>query len=212
MQVARYFQASQTVRADGKRPKAITIFFGLWDIWQYSSLEPAMADDYVAQSVTTLFDQLSVLVRPSNSSDDNPLLIIPKVFDPTWLPSWFVERSGLNGSDRTGKQGRQAVRLTKTWNDLLEKRSSAWNSSRLVIPDFNDRIIKLMRDHRHFTVEQWATDTNATLPIPGPFDELIVPCTQYNRSSPTSQTRTCQDPSRHLFWYDPCTFGLGVKY
>lgn len=198
VQVDQYF--AQREQIGGPETYAgqtiFTAFFGIWDIWTFVQLPEAEAHEAVTKSVESLFAQVDRLVRSySLRSSEKPLVIIPKVPDPTWFPRWFAERT--RSSDKFGKLERQAVQLTEQWNDLLVAQADQRQSHAMtLLPDFDQWILDQFRAPERVAngfANMFASSSRSV------FTELRQPCVNYTASFPNSMP-ICSDPTRHLFW------------
>lgn len=178
-----------------------TVFFGVWEIFDFVYLQESAVVPAVMESIASMFAQLDRLVD-AKSLSIRPTVIIPKVPDPTFFPRWISQRTmNPNGTDAYGQLQRQAVILTDLWNHALEKHAEGWNKAHVVLPDFHAWMLEQMRQP-----EIDETGLSAIWKVRGDakFTELTQPCVKYTASFDQNETRpltTCEDPSRHLFWY-----------
>lgn len=187
----------------GQTMTIFTVFFGVWEIWDFVNLPEQAVMEAVTECLLSLFAQLDRLVQAKSVSSVRPTIIMPKVPDPTFFPRWIARRTAPNGSDVHGQIQRQAVVLTDIWNHLLEKQATSWNKAHVVLPDFHTWMINQMREP-----EMEETGLSAIWKGKGDarFTELTQPCVNYTalfqqNSKETRPLAACEDPSRHLFWY-----------
>ena len=204
-QVREFVAKERTVGLPTTLATTVAIYFGTWDIWRLAALSEAEAMIAVQDSIITLFVELEKLLDAIGTKGPPPTVIIPKVVDPTWLPRWFADRSGPAGPDTFGMIQRQATDLTDHWHFALTSRADRWTKGHIVVPDFNQWLLRQMRGQHSFKGPGHGSQKQEQ------FQELRVPC--MNRTAvglhehpfaPTtadhSETTSCDNPERYLFW------------
>lgn len=142
----RDFLASGRQKTQSGSWTVFTVYFGTWDIWHYATLDKVEGMDAVEKTIATMFKQLDSLM--DNIPDTTRItVVIPRLFDSTWLPKWITERTSTEGSDKYGLIQRQAVTLKDYWDRLLDQRASEFQRH-TVTPDFNEWFLLQIRQFR----------------------------------------------------------------
>jgi len=114
------------------------ISFGFWDIYNFASLDYALAKNTTDQSINELFaqidilynhynsSQLSISTAPINSSAHTFQIIIPKVLDPSVSPGWLTQRPSPVKPSSIAEQQKNAAYLTERWNQGVENKLGLW--------------------------------------------------------------------------------------
>ncbi|KAI5852589.1 hypothetical protein DFP73DRAFT_533328 [Morchella snyderi] len=142
-QVAAWIEAEQKAIADGKsqeRSSLFSVFFGVNDVWKYSSYSRADGVAAVDASLDSMFEQLGVV----GANWPDPIqVLMPYVLDITMLPGWkrFRERK-----DFRQEQLKNAVLLTRKWNHGLDLRARNWKKGRVLLWDMNKWFLDAIRN------------------------------------------------------------------
>lgn len=197
----------KSLSESAKRGQTVfTAFFGLWEIWMFVELTDSEAEIAISESVGSLFIELDRLAKSRSTHLTRPIIILPKVPDPTWFPRWFVERT--SSSDQYGQLQRRAVTLTEEWNRLLDIHAQNVTKADMILPDFNQWILDLMRESNEVADAQGLASRLFGKYTGGQptFTELRQPCVNYTAFpegglASLQSPAICSDASRHLFWF-----------
>lgn len=198
MQIQDFKRAKYSRHASQGSWTVFTVYFGVWDIWHYATLNKANGMDAVEKSIWTIYNQLDVLINDTNVNTSETTIVMPKLLDSTWLPRWLTERTGVAGIDEFGLIQRQAVTLTDHWNRLMDQRiAKSPKGSKILSPDFNGWFLRQHREYREMKFGY------KDLLSPGYHDqtfheEFTAPCV--NKSDTGLIQTRCQDARRHFFW------------
>lgn len=201
---------------------------GFWDIYQLAGLDYALAQNLTDAAVESLVAQVHILYthystdisfQPLNENKAARLppfqLIIPRLFDPSLVPGWMLERAVPISPSTIAEQQKQAVYLTERWNSGLENALGTWvaagaEDSLTVTPrrdifyyDLPRHLLDIMIEHQLEHAGQrdasgWGTGKS-------PFTSVTDPCLdesahdQKNGGDKMSDA-VCADPSTYLFW------------
>jgi len=117
------------------------ISFGYWDIYNFASLDYALAKSTTDESINELFAQLDILyahynsslvsssTTPTNTSAHTFQIIIPKVLDPSVSPGWLSQRPSPVKPSSVAEQQKNAAYLTERWNQGVENKLGPWMRS-----------------------------------------------------------------------------------
>ncbi|KAI5240744.1 hypothetical protein E4T42_08298 [Aureobasidium subglaciale] len=181
-----------------------TLFFGLWELWDFVGLEEEAVLPTVVDCIASMFAQLDRLVQAKTVSPLRTTVVIPKVPDPTFFPRWIAERTSAAGIDKYGQLQRQAVVLTDLWNNVLQKQAETWNKARVVMPDFHAWMLEQLREPE---IDETGPAVVSKAGPGAKFTELTRSCVNYTAplSGDMNETQSftmCDDPSHFLFWDD----------
>lgn len=204
-QIREFIAKERTADLPTTLATTIAIYFGTWDIWRLAALNETEAMIAVQDSIITLFVELERLLDAIGTKGPPPIVIIPKVVDPTWLPRWFADRSGPAGTDTFGMIQRQATALTNYWHYALAFHADRWTKGHIVVPDFNLWVLRQMRGQHSFVGPGHGSRKQEN------FEELRMPCMDRTavglREHPFAaataghpETTSCDNPERYLFW------------
>lgn len=188
----------------GRGQTVFTAFFGLWEIWAFVALADAEAELAIMESVGSLFSELKRLLNSNLARSTRATIIIPTVPDPTWLPRWIVQRT--SSADEHGQFQRQAVLLTELWNSLLEAGAQEYKEADIVLPDFNQWMMDLIREPEMAAYEFSGKLFGKYTGGQPTFTDLRQPCVNYT-ASPQGEPAylpppvICADATHHLFWF-----------
>ncbi len=132
-----------------KKMPAATLFvvsFGFWDVYDFADSDLQEAKPIIDSSVSLLFSELNTLydhfvdtyhtmeeeIRSGETNSTVPhklpsfRVIIPKLFDPTLLPGWILERPLPVPPSSIAEEHKNAVNLTARWNSQMELKMTSW--------------------------------------------------------------------------------------
>jgi hypothetical protein len=168
-----------------------TVFFGLWDLLEYSTLDKAAAMSAVVKSIEALFQSLDVLAEHSAHP---PKVIIPKMIDASFLPEFQLQKKAMHEADFAVTQHRM-VFLWTYWNTVLLRTASKWQKGAIYMPGPNDLIMDQVRAKQlHARQISDATGVGKQAPL---FEHIEKPCLDSVRGSDLFK---CSAPAEHLFW------------
>jgi hypothetical protein len=173
-----------------------TVFFGLWEILQYSTLEKDFATLAVDNSVAELFHQLDLLAAHALSPVK---VVLPQMIDIT-----FLSRFKPTENDEDGRYARvqhQRVFLTTYWNAVLFRGAVQWQKGDIFVPDSNAVFMEQVRAKQlHLAEPSDASGSGKSIPLSEYVEQpcLTIPS---DSSTPNPQTDVgkCSDPTMHLF-------------
>ena len=182
-----------------KRCTVFIVWYSLWDIWYYSSGDLDTAQEAVANTTNSLFEQLDIVAE--NWSHDLKV-IMPEAIDPTYLPGWHKKRTGLQGSDIHADEQRHAIALVQQWNRALGIRASLWTKGEMYIYDTNawllDQVLEQQLSKEQLADANGLGSGNSTWKI---VDKGCLASNESEHASNVGQALTrCTDPTTHLFW------------
>lgn len=175
-----------------------TVFFGIWDLLEYSALEKEAAIHAIDRSIDELLHNLDILADQVGG----PIkVVIPKLVDVTFLPR-FASRKNESTTMFAAEQ-HQSVFLWTYWNTALSQASVGWGKGDLFIPDLNGIVMNQVRAKQLYSKQiSDATGFGKQKPL---FDEVERPCLASKTESNASYLQAadiekCFDPAGHLFW------------
>ncbi|KAF2464943.1 uncharacterized protein BDR25DRAFT_296139 [Lindgomyces ingoldianus] len=175
-----------------------TVFFGIWDLLEYSTLDKAEAIYAIDRSIEELFHNLNLLRDHINESIK---VVIPKVVDVTFLPR-FQMRKNESTNDFAQDQ-HQSIFLWTYWNTALSQTAVAWSGGDIFMPDLNGIVMNQVRAKQLYSKHiSDAFGFGKQTPL---FDEVERPClTPKTENDPvhTADIEKCFEPVRYLFWDD----------
>ena len=176
-----------------------TVFFGLWDLLEYSALEKNVAMSAIDKSITSLFRQLDVLAADAGSP---PTVIIPKMIDVSFLPVFQMMKKDLQDAQFAETQHR-LIFLWSYWNLVLHRTATQWKNGVVYMPEANELIMQEVRAkqlHSKHISDAFGVGKQAPL-----FEHIEQPCLALPRDSAgnlqTARVQKCSAPAEHLFWY-----------
>ena len=175
-----------------------TVFFGLWDLLEYSRLEKQFAMTAIQRSIEELFHNLDILAEYVALP---PKVIVPKMIDVTFLPWFQSKRSGTTQAQFAEIQ-HHLVFLWTYWNTLLLRTASQWENGTIYIPEPNNLIMQEVRAKQlHSRQISDATGIGKQAPL---FEYVEQPCLPSQPGSAAdlqaSDVQKCSAPDHHLFW------------
>ncbi|KAF2848837.1 hypothetical protein T440DRAFT_148277 [Plenodomus tracheiphilus IPT5] len=177
-----------------------TVFFGLWELMEYSSLEKQYAMLAIENSIEKLFQNLDVLA----AEVDFPLkVVVPRMVDVTILPRFQSTKNATQ--EQFAETQHLLVFLWSYWNTVLLQTATQWAKGQAIVPDPNTLIVEQVRvGQLHSKQISDASGTGKQAPL---FQYVEQPClaSKPNDGAPGLQTAAvekCEDPSQHLFWDD----------
>lgn len=190
-------------RGSGTTTMIFTVFFGVWELWEFVGLPQDAVLSAVIDCIASMFAQLDRLVQAKSVSSLRPTIIIPKVPDPSFFPRWISRRTSASGTDKYGQLQRNAVILTDLWNTVLQKQVESWNNAHVVTPDFHAWMLEQMREPE---IDETGLAVVSKIKAGARFTELTLPCVNYTApfggdGIETRPFTVCDDPSHFLFWY-----------
>jgi hypothetical protein len=175
-----------------------TIFFGLWDILEYSTLEIEPAMRAVDYSVAQLFLQLDLLAAQSLT----PMrVVIPQMIDTTFLPRFKPTKDGE--IEKFARVQHQRLFLLSYWNTVLLQVAMRWQIGEIFMPATNAVVMEHVR-MKQLQSEGISDASGAGKYIPL-FEVVDQPCVTTLSDSNTTNLQAaavekCTDPTAHLFW------------
>lgn len=173
-----------------------TVFFGIWDLLEYSTLEQADAIHAVDRSIEALFRGLDVLAENARGAIK---VVIPRVVDVTFLPRFQLSKN--DSTDIFAQNQHQIVFLWTYWNTALSQTAMEWGRGDLYMPDLNGIVMTQVRAKQLYSKQiSDATGMGKQTPL---FDEVEQPCLSRKLGGGGLQAADvdkCFDPARHLFW------------
>jgi len=173
-----------------------TVFFGMWDIWQYAMLDREAALAAISATVEWLFQQLDVIIQHSPSS---PRIVVPSLWDMTFTPR-FRNKLTKEMNAFTGEQSHKMVYLIKYWNTQLFNLARTWPSGKLYVLDMEHWVAENIRAQQLFNLGLAnANGNDYRLPE---FTDVSNPCLRLVQTSPDEAIliHPCEFPGRYLFW------------
>ncbi|KAF1835982.1 hypothetical protein BDW02DRAFT_578284 [Decorospora gaudefroyi] len=177
-----------------------TVFFGLWDLLEYSTLEKQSAMRAIDRSIEELFKNLDVLAQ---NDAHQPKVVIPQMVDVTFLPRFQSKKRGATQAQFASTQ-HQLVFIWMYWNTVLLRTASQWEKGTVYMPEPNDLIMQQVRAKQlHSRQISDATGVGKQAPL---FEYVEQPCLDSQHRSVSdlhaSAVQKCSAPDRHLFWDD----------
>jgi hypothetical protein len=175
-----------------------TVFFGLWDLLEYSTLETQLAMSAIGRSIEELFENLDVLAEHVALP---PKVVIPRMIDVTFLP-WFESKRSGASQEQFAETQHQLVFLWTYWNTILLRTASQWKNGSVYMLEPNDLIMQEVRAKQlHSRQISDATGVGKQAPL---FEDVEQPCLASQPSSASdlqaSHVQKCSAPDHHLFW------------
>jgi hypothetical protein len=175
-----------------------TVFFGIWDLLEYSVLEKEVAIHAIDRSVEELIQNLDILV----DHVDGPVkVIMPRLMDVTFLPRYSNRKN--DSATKFAQNQHQAVFLWTYWNMVLSRAANEWGNGDLFMPDLHGMIVNQVRSKQLYSTQiSDAEGWGKQMPL---FDEVEQPCLAMKTDGGADDLHApimerCSDPTRHLFW------------
>jgi hypothetical protein len=190
------YRVSQRFRA-GDDWTIFTVFFGLWDLLEYSTLEKDFAIRAVDDSVAELFRQLDLLAAQAL----NPIkVVLPQMVDITFLSRFRPNRN--DEDEQYAQLQHQRVFLMTYWNAILFQRAMQWQKGDIFMPDSNAVLMEQLRAKQlHSEDISDASGGGKGMPL---LEYVEQPClttlSDHNATNLQADVGKCSDPSLHLFW------------
>ena len=184
------------VSVEERNGTVFTVWFSLWDLWNYSKKTLAEAEVAVTRTIDALFEQLDLIAEnwPSEMK-----IIMPEAIDTTFLPGWHSMRTGPRGSDLHAENQRSAIALVEQWNRALDMRAIRWEKGSMYIYNTNEWLLDQVREQQLFSAN--LTDANGMGSQQPLWNNVNSSCVELNKASEGIQTATrCSDPKTYLFW------------
>ncbi|KAG9383296.1 hypothetical protein A1F94_005207 [Pyrenophora tritici-repentis] len=177
-----------------------TVFFGLWDLLEYSGVERRKGMVAIEKSIDALFRELDVLAQHTTFP---PKVIIPKMIDVTFLPVFQSKKKAMRGAAFAETQ-HQLVLLYSYWNSVLVQAASRWKNGTVYMPEPNDLIMQEVRAQQLYMRQiSDAAGVGKQAPL---FEYVEQPCLASQRSNAialqVADVHKCSAPAEHLFWDD----------
>jgi hypothetical protein len=175
-----------------------TVFFGLWDLLEYSTLEKRFAMTAIEKSIEELFRNLNILAEHVALP---PKVVIPKMIDVTFLP-WFQSKKSDATQTQFAETQHHLVFLWTYWNTVLLQRASQWKNGTVYMPEPNEPIMRAVRAAQlHSRQISDASGIGKQAPL---FEYIEQPClaSQPGNTSDLQapDVQKCSAPDHHLFW------------
>lgn len=124
--------------------------FGFWDIWSLSAYPYDIAEGLMSTLAANIFENVETIYTASQDSNsiafsaysaggdtrlpwNNSIepfhILIPLLSDPTLIPGWHLDRPETSALNPKSEQLRNAVRLTKQWNDAIMFQKETWEKN-----------------------------------------------------------------------------------
>lgn len=174
-----------------------TVFFGMWDIWQYAMLDREAALATISTTMEWLFKQLDIIVEHSPSS---PRIVVPGLWDMTFTPRFRNKLTTKEMGAFNSEQGHKMVYLIKYWNTELTNLARTWPRGKLYVLDLEDWVSKNIRAQQLFNLG--LTNANGNDNQLPEFTDVSNPCLEVIQTTPDEAVliHPCKFPARHLFW------------
>ncbi|KAH7116737.1 hypothetical protein B0J11DRAFT_99673 [Dendryphion nanum] len=173
-----------------------TVFFGIWDILEYSTLSKEDAIDVIEKSIEGLFCGLDTL---ADHVKGDVKVVIPKAMDPTFLP-WFQEKRN-DSADIFAEDQHQTVFLWTFWNTALASRAANWGRGEIFLLDLHGIIMEQVRANQLYSHHvSDASGSGKQTPL---FSDVRQPCLSLDLDHGELQAagvEKCVDPGKYLFW------------
>jgi hypothetical protein len=175
-----------------------TVFFGLWDLLEYSTLDKPAAMSAVDKSIEALFRSLDMLAEHTVNP---PKVIIPKMIDATFLPQFQSQKKSMQDADFGVTQHRM-VFLWAYWDFVLVRTASQWKNGAIYMPGPNDLIMEQVRAKQLYAKQiSDAAGVGKQAPL---FEQIEQPCLVPQQGGgddlQTPDVQKCSVPAQHLFW------------
>ncbi|KAF2190720.1 hypothetical protein K469DRAFT_736478 [Zopfia rhizophila CBS 207.26] len=174
-----------------------TIFFGIWDLWEYSVLDKAKGIHAIDRSIEELFHNLDIL----REHTDTPIkVVIPKLMDVTFLPRFQMRKN--ESTSVFAQDQHQSVFLWTYWNTALSQAAVEWGNGDIFMPDLNGIVMNQVRAKQLYSKHiSDASGFGKQMPL---FDDVEQPCVPMNTEDAddlqAADVEKCFEPGRHLFW------------
>ncbi|KAE8845843.1 hypothetical protein PTNB85_01824 [Pyrenophora teres f. teres] len=177
-----------------------TVFFGLWDLLEYSGVEKRIGMAAIEKSIDALFRELDILAQHTIFP---PKVIIPKMIDVTFLPVFQSRKKALREAAFAEAQ-HQLVFLHSYWNTVLVQAASRWKNGTIYMPEPNELIMQEVRVQQLYMRQiSDAAGVGKQAPL---FEYVEQPCLASQRSNAialqVADIHKCSAPAKHLFWDD----------
>ncbi|KAF2639419.1 hypothetical protein P280DRAFT_61248 [Massarina eburnea CBS 473.64] len=179
-----------------------TVFFGTWDLLEYSALENEKAIQAIDRSVVELMRNLDIL---ADHVDGPVKVVIPRLMDVTFLPRYSNRKN--ESTTVYAMDQHQSVFLWTYWNQVLSQAMVEWSRGDLYVPDLHGIVMNQVRAKQLYS--QQITDATGYGKQEPLFDDVKQPCltTSTNTNGTAGQLQApgiemCSEPTRHLFWND----------
>jgi hypothetical protein len=176
-----------------------TVFFGLWDLLEYSTLEKEAALHALDCSVDELMRNLDIL---ADHIDGPVKVIMPQLMDITFLPRFSNKKNDSEAPD-FAQNHHQTVFLWTYWNMILSRAANEWGGGDLYMPDVHGWIVNQVRSKQLYSTQiSDAMGWGSQVPL---FDEVEQPCLVSGTDGGVGDLQApaverCSDPAKHLFW------------
>ncbi|KAH8730490.1 hypothetical protein GQ44DRAFT_606932 [Phaeosphaeriaceae sp. PMI808] len=175
-----------------------TVFFGLWDLLAYSTLEVEPAMQAIDSSIAVLFDQLDLIATHFS----NPMkVVLPRMVDPTFLPLFKPTKNDTTG--RFAQMQHQQVFLSAYWNTVLLKSAMQWQNGKVFMPDPGAVVLEQTRAkqlHAQGISDVYGADRPTPL-VQNVEQPCLIMLLDSNKTSlQAAAAEECSDPDAHLFW------------
>lgn len=174
------------------------VFFGLWDLLVYSTLENEFAMRAIDNSIAVLFKNLNLLAEHASA----PIkVIIPSMMDVTFLPRVQAEKNATR--EHFAENQHRLIFLWTYWNSALLRTASQWENGDVFMPDLNFLIMDQVRVKQLYSKHiSDAFGVGKQAPL---FDNVEQPCLASMLGPSTTDQEAaaiikCIDPAQHLFW------------
>lgn len=200
-QFIEFDKTRQVTGDDDDKWTIFTVFFGIWDLLEYSVLDKSDAMHAMDRSVEELFHNLNLLADYTGGSIR---AVIPKVVDVTFLPRFQMRK---NKSEVIfAHDQHQSVFLWTYWNTALSRAAAEWKGGDIYMPDLNSIVMDQVREQQLYSKQiSDAAGIGKQTPL---FDEVVQPCLSLKAGNgdtdlqaAAADVEKCFDPARHLFWY-----------
>jgi hypothetical protein len=176
-----------------------TVYFGLWDLLEYSTLEKSAAMSAIDKSITSLFRQLDVLAADAAFP---PKVVIPNMIDVSFLPRFQMKKKAMREAQFAESQ-HQLIFLWAYWNLVLHRTATQWKNGVVFMPEANEVIMQEVRAKQlHSKQLSDAFGVGKQAPL---FEHIEQPCLALQRGTAdnpqASDVQKCSAPTEHLFWY-----------
>lgn len=175
-----------------------TVSFGLWDLFEYSTLEKKDALKAIANSIEGLFENLDLLAKHAAA----PVKIVaPKLVDVTFLPR-FQSRKYVD-KENFAEDQHHLVFLWTYWNTVLSRKASQWKYGEIFVLNPNKLILDQVRAKQLYSKQiSDASGMGKEAPL---FEYVEEPCLKPKVDDSGSVLQAagvekCFDASKHLFW------------
>ncbi|KAF1951040.1 hypothetical protein CC80DRAFT_425447 [Byssothecium circinans] len=177
-----------------------TVFFGIWDLLEYSALEKENGAQAIERSVEELIRNLDIL---ADHVGGPVKVVIPRLVDVTFLPRYANKKN--ESTTMFAMDQHQSVFMWMYWNQVLSQAMVEWGKGDLFVPDLHGIIMNQVRALQLYSQHiSDATGYGKQEPL---FDNVEQPClTPITNSTPSQMQAAgiekCAEPTRHLFWDD----------